>query len=108
MSNPSSSILLSSHSLPAAVAMDSIFEETSSPSVMPVEVAEAEGLLTRPSHATTNKWGPILYNRDHHPLHIMVAISYTYMQYVYVMEAGPPKWNMMHDELGTFNALKLL
>ncbi|CAI8028560.1 Transient receptor potential cation channel subfamily A member 1 homolog [Geodia barretti] len=59
-----------------AKEMDNIFEHSSSgtsgPSGMPDEVAEAEGLLTNPGHTTTNKWGPILYNRDHHPLHIMV------------------------------------
>ena len=59
----------------AGVEMDSMFEEPSSPSlVMPAEVAEAEGLVTKPNHSTNNKWGPIVYNRDHHPLHIMVKI----------------------------------
>ena len=64
--------------------MDSMFEEPSSPSlVMPAEVAEAEGLVTKPNHSTTNKWGPIVYNRDHHPLHIMVKILSSIIVHVY-------------------------
>ena len=67
-------------SMATAKEMDNIFEHSSSgtsgPSGMPDEVAEAEGLLTNPGHTTTNKWGPILYNRDHHPLHIMVHIAW--------------------------------
>ena len=51
--------------------MDDIFEVSTSLS-LPAEVAEAEGLVTKPSHSTANKWGPILYNSEHHPLHIMV------------------------------------
>ena len=70
--------------------MDSMFEEPSSPSlVMPAEVAEAEGLVTKPNHSTTNKWGPIVYNRDHHPLHIMVKILSSIIAHVYAYVSAP-------------------
>ena len=52
---------------------------------MPAEVAEAEGLVTKPNHSNTNKWGPIVYNRDHHPLHIMVKILSSIIAHVLLL-----------------------
>ena len=67
-----------------------MFEEPSSPSlVMPAEVAEEEGLVIKPNHSTTNKWGPIVYNRDHHPLHIMVKILSSIIAHVYAYASAP-------------------
>ena len=72
-----------------------MFEEPSSPSlVMPAEVAEAEGLVTKPNHSTTNKWGPIVYNRDHHPLHIMVKILSSIITHVYAYASAPTSWQV--------------
>ena len=62
--------------------MDSILEEPSSPTLLLGEVAEIEGLMRIPSYHA-NDWGPMHYNRHHHPLHIMVNMLHAIWILIY-------------------------
>ena len=56
--------------------MDNIFDAPFCPSLD--EVTEAECPVKMHSDRD-NDWGPTQYNRNHHPLHIMVRIVYLYV-----------------------------
>ena len=63
--------------------MDSILERPTSPRVLSTTAPEVEpGLVS----SITNDWGPTQYDRNHHPLHIMVnrlhLVLYSHIQCV--------------------------
>lgn len=76
MATPTAASIAIRSSPATEAAMDSIFDDAttggSSPVSLPENVAEAGDGGLAPHSSVTNTWGPVIYNREQHPLHIMV------------------------------------